>query len=203
MANTDKASLFKISYGLYVLSAKDGEKDNGCIINTPVQVTDTPCRITIAISKQNYTTELIEKTGRFNLSVLTEEVPFSLFQNFGFQSGREADKFNGLAFKRSENEIPYLTEYTNGFLSCQVVSSQDVGTHILFLAEVTEGKVLSDKESVTYSYYHKHIKPRPEQTKTKGYRCTICGYVYEGEPLPEDFICPLCKHGADVFEKIE
>ena len=198
-----KETLFKLSYGLFVLSARDGKKDNGCIINTAIQVTDTPLQICVAVNKANYTLEMIEKTGAFNLSVLSEDAPFSLFQRFGFQSGRNVEKFADFEKKqRSANEIFYLTEYANAFISAKVVNTLDCGTHMLLVAEVTQARVLSDTSSVTYDYYFKNIKPKPEK-KAKGYVCKSCGYVYEGEPLPEDFICPLCKHPASDFEKIE
>lgn len=197
-----KETLFKLSYGLFVLSARDGEKDNGCIINTVMQVTDTPLQIAVGINKDNYTYEMIKKTGTFNVSVLTEEVPFSVFENFGFKSGRTEDKFSSFENKeRSENGIFYLTKYTNAYISAKVVNTVDCGTHMMLIAEVTDAKTLSEAPSVTYDYYFKNIKPKPE-AKKKGYVCKICGYVYEGDPLPEDFICPLCKHPASDFEPL-
>lgn len=199
----NNAAMFKLSYGLYVLSAKDGAKDNGCIINTAAQVTTTPNRITIAVNKQNYTHDMIKATGIFNVSMLDETVPFDVFKTFGFQSGRDADKFQEVAFERSANGIAYVKDHTAAFISGKVVSEVDLGTHTLFLADVTDGEMLSGKEAVTYSYYQSNIKPKPEAVKKTGYRCKICGYVYEGEPLPEDFICPICKHGAIDFEKIQ
>ena len=197
-----KETLFKLSYGLFVLSARDTEKDNGCIINTVMQITDTPLQIAVGINKDNYTYEMIEKTGVFNVSVLTEEVPFSVFEDFGFKSGRTEDKFSSFNDKeRSENGIFYLTKYTNAFISAKVIKTLDCGTHMMLIAEVTDAKILSDAPSVTYDYYFKNIKPKPE-AKKKGYVCKICGYVYEGDPLPDDFICPLCKHPASDFEPI-
>ena len=197
-----KETLFKLSYGLFVLSARDGEKDNGCIINTVMQITDTPLQIAVGINKDNYTYEMIEKTGVFNVSVLTEDVPFSVFEDFGFKSGRTEDKFSSFNDKeRSENGIFYLTKYSNAFISAKVVKTLDCGTHMMLIAEVTDAKILSDAPSVTYDYYFKNIKPKPE-AKKKGYVCKICGYVYEGDPLPDDFICPLCKHPASDFEPI-
>ena len=197
-------SMFKLTYGLYVLTAKDGEKDNGCIINTVTQVTDTPKVVTIAVNKQNYTCKMIEKTGKFNVSVLSESVPFGVFKHFGFQSGRDVDKFDGYEnIKRSSNGIYYLTENVNAYLSCEVMSETDFGTHILFTARVTEANDLSQEKSVTYQYYFDHIKPKPVITeKKKGFVCKICGYIYEGDTLPEDYICPLCKHGAEDFEPL-
>lgn len=200
----NNAAMFQLTYGLFVLTAKEGTKENGCIINTVQQVTSNPLRISIAVNKDNYTHDMIERTGRFNVSILSEEVPFDIFKRFGFQSGREADKFSGLSgVARSENGIFYLTQYVNAFLSGKVAEKVDLGSHTLFIADVEDGEVLSDVPSVTYSYYHKYIKPQPEQKQTKGWRCKICGYVYEGEELPADYICPICKHGAADFEKIE
>ncbi len=198
--------MFKIGYGLYVLTAKEGAFDNGCIINTVCQVTSNPNRISIAVNKQNKTCQMIADTGVFNVSVLTTEAPFSVFQRFGFQSGNQVNKFEqDTVDVRSTNGIRYLKEYTNAYISGKVESRTDLGSHILFIAEVTDCEVLSERESVTYDYYHKHIKPKPQPVATErsGYRCKICGYVYEGETLPDDFICPICKHGASDFEKIE
>lgn len=200
----DPAAFFKLSYGLFVLTAREGEKDNGCIINTAQLLTDTPKRITIAVNKQNLTHDMILRTGVFNVSVLTEKVPFKVFQHFGFQSGRDTDKFAGWEGPRSANGLCYLPEYTNALLSGRVISTADYGTHTLFVAEVTEARILSEEPSVTYSYYFQHIKPKPQPQaeQKKGFVCKICGYVYEGETLPADFICPLCKHGAEDFEKL-
>ena len=200
----DPAAFFKLSYGLFVLTAREGEKDNGCIINTAQLLTDTPKRITIAVNKQNLTHDMILRTGVFNVSVLTEKVPFKVFQHFGFQSGRDTDKFAGWEGPRSANGLCYLPEYTNALLSGRVISTADYGTHTLFVAEVTEARILSEEPSVTYSYYFQHIKPKPQPQaeKKKGFVCKICGYVYEGDTLPEDFICPLCKHGAADFEPL-
>lgn len=202
----DSKAVFKLSYGLFVLSARDGEKDNGCIINTVIQVTSNPLRISFAVNKDNYTHDMVLKTGIFNVSVLTQSAPFELFKHFGFQSGRTADKFaDGNGARRSENGLYYAAEHTNAFISGRVISSVDCGTHTLFVADVTEAAVLSDEKSVTYEYYFANIKPKPqaEAQKKKGYVCKICGYVYEGDTLPEDFVCPWCKHGAEDFEPIE
>ena len=200
----DPAAFFKLSYGLFVLTAREGEKDNGCIINTTQLLTDTPKRITIAVNKQNLTHDMILRTGVFNVSVLTEKVPFKVFQHFGFQSGRDTDKFAGWQGPRSANGLCYLPEYTNALLSGRVISTADYGTHTLFVAEVTEARILSEEPSVTYSYYFQHIKPKPQPQaeQKKGFVCKICGYVYEGDTLPEDFVCPLCKHGAADFEPL-
>ncbi len=201
----DASALFKLSYGLFVITAKNAIKDNGCIINTAMQLTDNPKRITVAVNKSNYTHDMIKETGLFNISVLSEDAPFKMFQHWGFQSGRDVDKFAGIAgVSRSANGIAYLTEHINAFISCKVVSAYDYGTHTLFVADICEAKLLDqDAPSVTYDYYFKHIKPsvHPSEDK-KGFVCKICGYVYEGDVLPEDFICPLCKHGAADFERI-
>ena len=203
-AEVDPTAMFKLSYGLFVLSAKDGDKDNGCITNTVMQVTDVKKRIAIAVNKANYTHDMIMKTGAFNVSVLTTEAPFKLFKQFGFQSGRDVDKFaDGGVQARTANGISYVPEYSNAVISGKVVETQEYDTHTLFIAEVTEAAVLSNVPSVTYQYYFDHIKPQPQPTTEKsGYVCKICGYIYEGEELPADFICPLCKHGAEDFEKI-
>jgi len=201
-------AMFKFSYGLFVLTAKDGEKDNGCIINTAAQLTDTPKRINIAVNKANYTHDMIMNTGVFNVSVLSEKADFDTFKRFGFASGRDTDKFDGFeaSCQRSANGLYYVTEGVNSFISARVIDTHDYGTHTLFIAEVTEAQVISPDPSVTYAYYFAHIKPKPQpkiEEKKVGWVCKICGYVYEGDPIPEDFICPLCKHPASDFEKIE
>ena len=203
-AVVENEAFFKIPYGLYVLTARDGAKDTGCIINTAAQLTDNPKRMTITVNKANHTHDVIAKTGIFNLSVLTEDVPFSVFERFGFQSGRDAEKFAGWGEEsRSVNGVRYLAAYTNAFFSCKVIEARDCGTHTLFIADVTEARTLFDVPSVTYAYYFAHIKPKPASIEEKtGYVCKICGYVHEGETLPADFICPLCKHGAEDFEKL-
>jgi len=201
----DPTALFKISYGLYVLTAKDGGKDNGCIINTAMQVTATPLKITIVVNKMNHTHDMIARTGTFNLSVLTESALFGVFERFGFQSGRDADKFAGTGYDdRSANGLRYIPEHTNCVISGKVAESHDYGTHTAFVADVTETLILSKDASLTYDYYFKHIKPKPQATAARrdGYVCKICAYVFEGDELPEDFICPLCKHGAADFDKI-
>ena len=206
MATTiDASALFTVSYGLYVLTARDGGRDGGCIVNTVCQLTDQPKRISVCVCKQNLTCEMIQKSGLFNVSVLTQSVPFSEFQHFGFQSGRDVDKFAGRDDPRSENGLRYLRENCNALLSGKVTETVDCGTHTLFIADVTEAHVLSAEPSVTYAYYFAHIKPKPQPAaeKKKGFVCKICGYVYEGETLPPDFICPLCKHGAEDFEPLQ
>lgn len=196
-------AMFKLSYGLFVLTA-GGEKDNGCIINTVTQITDSPKRISIAVNKANYTHDLILKSGTFNVSILDTNADFALFTRFGFQSGREANKFEGLeSVARSENGLMYLTEMSNAFLSGKVIQTLDYGTHTVFIADVTEAKVLESAPSMTYAYYFDHVKPKPNNLTTPhGWVCKICGYIYEGDELPEDYICPLCKHGAEDFERV-
>ena len=198
-----KAAMYKLTYGLFVLTAKDGEKDNGCIINTAMQVTTVPNRMIIVVNKQNYTHDMIQKTREFNISCLSEEVSFEMFKHFGFQSGRDVDKMKGKTYPRAENGIVYVPEQTNAYISGEVISEADMGTHTMFVADVTDAKVLNDTESVSYSYYQKHVKPAPQAVKKTSWVCKICGYVYEGEVLPEDFICPVCKHPASDFEKKE
>ena len=197
----DNNSLFKISYGLFVLSAKDGEKDNGCIINTAQQITNAPNRISVAVNKANYTHDMIVKSKKFNVSTLTESTPFEIFQHFGFQSGKDTEKFVGEPL-RTENGIAYIGGVSNAVISGEVEQIIDCETHSIFIAKVTEAKILSDEKSVTYDYYFENIKPKPKKEEKKGYVCKICGYVYEGEPLPADFICPICKHGSEDFEKL-
>ena len=198
----DKSAMYQLSYGLFVLSAKEGDFQNGCIVNTASQVTSDPNRISVTVNKANLTCEMIDRTGEFNVSVLTETTPFAIFQHFGFQSGRDKNKFEGWGFKgTAKNGIYYLTNCTNAYISGKVVQKIDLGTHIMFIADVTDAEVLSKEPSVTYAYYQKHIKPQPAEKKATGYTCTVCGYVYEGDELPADFICPICKHGTDVFVK--
>lgn len=202
----DKA-MFSLTYGLFVLTAQENGKDNGCIINTAMQVTAQPNRISIAVSKANYTHDMIVRTGKFNISVLSEKAVFDTFRHFGFQSGKDVNKFeNYSAWKRSANGIAYVTEGTNAWISGTVEQMIDLGTHTLFIASVDDMDVLTSDPSASYAYYHAHIKPQPQKTEKTGktaWRCRICGYVYEGEELPADYICPLCKHPASDFEKIE
>ena len=187
-----------------MLTAREANRDNGCIINTVTQLTDSPKRISIAVNKQNLTHDMILKTGVFNVSILSERAPFAIFKHYGFQSGRDTDKFAGVpALARAQNGIYYLPDSTNAFLSGKVTQTIDLGTHTLFIADVTEARVLSDAPSMTYAYYFENVKPKPAALEKKtGWVCKICGYVYEGEELPPDFICPLCKHGAEDFEKL-
>ena len=197
------SALFKIGYGLYVLTAREGEKDNGCIVNSVMQVTSDPLQVAVCVNKNNYTCEMIQHTKKFNISVLTEATGFDVFKNFGYQCGRNIDKFaNFYDTKRSPNGVLYITKNTNAYFSAWVQQEVDLGTHIMFIAQLVEAEVLSDKPTVTYDFYQKNIKPKPQATEKRGWRCKICGYIYEGETLPNDFICPICKHGAIDFEKI-
>ncbi|MBE6555411.1 MAG: flavin reductase [Ruminococcaceae bacterium] len=202
----DNKAMYKLSYGLFVVTARDG-KDNGCITNTAMQVTTTPNRITLAVNKENFTHDMILKTGIFNVSILSEDAKFDVFERFGFQSGRDTDKFADYSdFARAQNGVTYITNGTNAVICAKVHDTVDLGTHTLFIADVTDALTLSDAPSVTYAYYHAHIKPKPDEKKPVGktvWRCRICGYEVEAEELPDDFICPLCKHPKEDFEKIE
>ncbi|MDE5865850.1 MAG: flavin reductase [Lachnospiraceae bacterium] len=201
----NQKAFFQLSYGLYIAASKSDQKMNGCIINTVTQVTDDPKQVIIAINKNNLTCDIVQKSGIVSISVLSETAPFSLFQHFGFQSGREVDKFVEMPFAMTKQELPYLTQHTTAYLDCKVVNSYDLGTHMMFLASVSDADVISNEKAMTYSYYHEVVKTQASSTMpaaTKGWRCTVCGYVYEGEELPPDFICPWCKHGASDFEKI-
>lgn len=196
-------ALFKIEYGLYVLTAKLDDKDNGCIINTLMQLTSDPLQIAISVNKSNYTCEMIQKTKNFNLSVVSDDANFELFKRFGYQSGKDINKFDGfLNVKRSQNGILYITQNTNAYMSATVKQELDLKSHVLFVAQLDDCELLADKSTVTYDFYQKNIKPKPETVKTKGWRCKICNYIYEGENLPSDFICPICKHSIADFEKI-
>ncbi len=199
---SDMSALFKIGYGLYVVTCNDGKKDNGLIVNTVTQVTDTPNRIAVIINKANYSHHVIKNTGIMNVNCLSVEAPFKVFQTFGFQSGRNVDKFAGESTVRSDNGLVILPNYINASLSLKVENYVDVDTHGMFICSVTEARVMSDKETMTYTYYQKNVKPKPQTEGKKGFVCKICGYIYEGDELPQDFICPLCKHGAADFERI-
>ena len=199
----DLTALFKIGYGLYVVTSNDGKRDNGLIVNTVTQVTDSPNRVAVCINKQNYSHHTIKNTGVMNVNCLSVEAPFKVFQTFGFQSGKNVDKFAGAAPLRSDNGLVFLPNYINAFMSLKVEDYIDLGSHGLFICSVTEARVISDKETMTYTYYQKNVKPKPETEGKKGWVCKVCGYIYEGDELPEDFICPLCKHGVADFEPIE
>ena len=198
----DMSALFNIGYGLYVITSNDGKKDNGLIVNTVTQVTNTPNRLAVTINKENYSHHVIKQTGKMNINCLTVDAPFSVFEKFGFQSGRNVDKFADCSPLRSDNGLVFLPRYINSFMSLAVEQYVDLGTHGMFICSVTEARVLSDRETMTYSYYHQNVKPKPQTEGKKGYVCIICGYVHEGE-LPEDFVCPLCKHPASDFEEIK
>ena len=199
----DLKALFNIGYGLYVVTSNDGKKDNGLIVNTVSQVTSTPNRIAVTINKQNYSHHVIKQTGKMNLNCLSVDAPFSVFECFGFRSGRTVDKFEGWEKYHSDNGLVFLPKYINSFMSLQVEQYVDLGTHGMFICSVTEARVISDLETMTYTYYQKNVKPRPQTEGKKGFVCKICGYVYEGETLPDDYVCPLCKHGAADFEPIK
>ena len=201
-SRNDPAALFSIGYGLYVVTTNDGQKDNGLIVNTVTQVTDSPKRVAVTVNKQNYSFHTIRKTGLLNVNCLSTEAPFKVFETFGFQSGRSVNKFENCTPKRSRNGLVVLPKHINAFLSLKVAEYVDLGTHGMFICDVTESRVLSSTPTMTYTYYQENVKPKPAAPKSKGYVCKICGYVYEGDPLPEDFICPLCKHGASDFEPI-
>ena len=201
--NNDFTALFRIGYGLYVVTANLDGRDNGLIVNTVTQVTDSPNRVAVTVNKKNYSHEIILKTGVMNVNCLSVKAPFAVFQNFGFRSGRDTDKFDGIEFSRGENGLAVLPAYANAYFGLKVERYVDLDTHGMFICAVTEAAVLSDDETMTYSYYHKNVKPKPQPKAKKGYVCKICGYVYEGEELPADFVCPLCKHGAADFEPLE
>ena len=199
----DDNAMQKLSYGLLVVTAHEGGKDNGCITNTVSQVTIKPNRITLAVDKSNYTHDMIVRTGKFNVSILSEDASFDTFKHWGFQSGRTIDKAAGIEFSRADNGVIYITSGVNAVLCAKVDNTIDLGTHSLFIASVEEAFCLNETPSATYTYYHEHIKPAPEKPKKKGWICVICGYIYEGEILPEDYICPLCKHPASDFKPLE
>lgn len=199
----DLTALFNIGYGLYVVTSNDGKKDNGLIVNTVSQVTNTPNRIAVCINKQNYSHHVIKQTGIMNVNCLSVDAPFSVFENFGFRSGRTADKFADEAPLRSDNGLAFLPKYINSFMSLKVEQYIDLDTHGMFICSVTEARVISDRETMTYTYYQNNVKPKPKTEGKKGWVCKICGYVYEGDELPEDFVCPLCKHGPADFEPIK
>lgn len=207
----DLTAFFKLNYGLYVISAMDGGRASGCVVNTLVQVTAEPARVTVAVNKENATAQAIQNTGFFAASVLTEDVPMDVISLFGFRTSREVDKFSEVPYQIDDHGVPYLCEGTNARFACKVLECWDVGTHLLFLAEVTDCEVLGTGHSMSYAYYHtvkKGLTPpkassyQKSTPKTTGWRCTICGYIYEGEELPPDFVCPVCKQPASVFEKI-
>ena len=202
MSKIDPKALFNIGYGLYVVTSRDGERDNGLIVNTVSQITSDPLTVAVAINKSNYSHDIIKKTGKMNVCPLSESAPFKVFETFGMQSGRNVNKFENCEPKRSENGLVVLPKFINSFFSLEVLNCVDMGTHGLFLCSVTETEIISDEDTMTYTYYHKNVKPKPQTDKKKGFVCTICGYVYEGETLPEDFVCPLCLHPASDFRPL-
>ena len=199
----DPKALYKFTYGLYLLTTRENGKDNGCIINTAIQVANEPTRISVAAIRGNKTCEMIQSSGVFNISAITTTAKFDLFQRFGMQSGRDVDKFAGFdGVERSENGLYYLTEHANMYMSATVTEQHDLGSHILFIGEVTDGQVLSEETGCTYGYYQSDIKPKPRKTEKKQWVCSVCGYVYEGEEVPDDYLCPLCKHGKEDFQLV-
>lgn len=204
----DKKAMYRLSYGLFVLTAREAEKDNGCIINTAIQAASEPNQLSICVNKANHTHDMILRTGKFTVSILSQKAEFELFRHFGFQSGRDVDKFETFdKCERGTNGLYYITEGTNAYISVTVKKTEDLGSHTMFIGEITDMEVLSDIPSVTYEYYQSHIKPAPQPTAKAEegknvWRCRICGYEYEGEELPEDFICPICKHPASDFERV-
>lgn len=210
MANIDNKALYNIGYGLYVITSNDGVKHNGMICNTVIQLTGTPLTVGVTINKSNYTCDIVQSTGIMNVNLLTESAPFSIFEKYGFSSGRDVNKFENTVYTLSENGLTVLNEYINSYMSLKVKQSIDLGTHVMFICDVTEAEVINNDPSMTYAYYHKNVKPKPaaktaapSNDAPRGYMCKICGYVYEGHPLPEDFVCPLCKHPASDFEPVE
>lgn len=202
MGNIDNKALHKLSYGLYAITCNDGERDNGLIVNTVVQVASSPLVLSVAISKENYSHDIIKNTKRLNINCLTINTPFDIFEKLGFRSGRDTDKLKDVFHWKSQNDLAVLSgEIINAFFCCQVTDYVDLGSHGLFICRVEDAVHISDDESMTYAYYHKNVKPK-KNAKKSGYVCSICGYVYEGDTLPEDFVCPICKHGATDFEKL-
>ena len=199
----DMNALFKIGYGLYVVTSNDGKQNNGLIVNTVTQVSDNPNRIAVNINKANYSYHVIKQTGILNVNCLTVDAPFKVFENFGFQSGRNTDKFVNYPYILSDNGLPILTNYINASISLKVENYIDLDSHGMFICSVTEARVMNNKETMTYEYYQKNVKPKPDTDGKKGFVCKVCGYVYEGDVLPDDYICPLCKHGASDFEPIK
>ena len=201
----DRKAMNKLTYGLFVLTAKMDGRDNGCIVNTVMQVTTTPNRIIVVVNKDNLTHDMIHETGEFNVTVLTEKSKFETFKHWGFQTGKKVDKMEAISYKRAKNSIIYLADEANAYISAKVVSETDLGTHTMFLADVTDAEVLSGDNSATYAYYHANIKQSPAAAEKpkKGFICTVCGYIYEGDVLPDDFICPICKHPASDFAPVQ
>ncbi len=199
----ENSIMYNISYGLYILTAKNNNKDNGCVINTLIQVTSTPNQVAITVNKANFTHDMIKESGEFNVSILSQAATFEVFEHFGFQSGKTVNKFENYPYaNKSKNGLIYLTNYSNSYICCKVSSAIDLGTHTMFIADVIDGEKLNNDPSLTYAYYQDKIKPKKQATNKKGYVCTICNYVYEGDTLPSDFVCPICKHPASDFRKL-
>ena len=202
----DNKALFRLGYGLYVVTSRDGERDNGLIVNTVMQLTDTPTRVAVTVNKSTYSHDVIRKSGVLNVNCLTVDAPFSVFETFGFQSGRDVDKFKDCSPSRTENGLAVLPGYINSYMSLEVVDYVDLGSHGMFICSVSEADVISDEETMTYSYYHANVKPKPAPKENEGgvkkYVCQICGYIHEGD-MPDDFECPICKHGKEDFEEIK
>ncbi len=203
MKNIDQTALFKLGYGLYAVTSKTGEKDNALIVNTVFQVTNTPLRVVVTIDKKNYSHDIIKSTGIMNINCLSVKAPFEIFEKFGFHSGKDTDKLSDVDFFRTENGLSCLSDYINAYISLKVFEYIDLDSHGMFICDVTEANVISDEETMTYSYYFANVKPKPETKNKKGFVCKICGYVYEGDTLPDDYVCPLCKHPASDFEPIK
>lgn len=207
MSTPNLSALHKIGYGLYVVTTNDGERDNGCIVNAVIQVTNSTPRVAVTVNKTNYTHDVIKKTGKLNLNCLSVDAPFYIFEKFGFCSGRDTDKFANMLPERSSNGLTYLPCFINAYISLEVEQYVELDTHGMFICKVTDAEVISKDASMTYAYYHANVKPRPQakpaEEKKKGYVCAICGYVYEGDTLPEDYICPICKHPASDFEPLK
>ena len=202
MSNDISKALQNIGYGLYAVTCFDGVKHNALIVNSVTQLTSSPNRILVTINKQNYSHQVIKQTGKLNLNCLTTSTPFSVFEDFGFKTGSKVDKLKGYSYSISKNGLAYLNEHINSFMSLKVESYVDMDSHGMFICTIEEGVVFNQIETMTYSYYHANVKPKPQTSGKTGYVCTICGYFYDGDPLPEDFVCPLCKHGASDFEKV-
>ena len=199
----DLTALFNIGYGLYVVTSNDGNRDNGLIVNAVTQVTNTPNRLAVTINKANYSHHVIKQTGRMNLNCLSQDAPFSVFETFGFQSGRNVNKFTDMEPLRSDNGLAFLPKHINSFISLEVEQYVDLDTHGMFICNITESRVISNSETMTYNYYQEHVKPKPQTAGKKGWACKVCGWIYEGDELPADIVCPLCKHGAADFEEIK
>lgn len=206
----NEKSLYKLSCGLYIISSSYEDKISGCVANTLQQVTSSPIQLSITLNKENYTEQLIEKSGKFNAVVVSQNIDMDVIRRFGFQSGKDIDKYEGITHREDRQQIPYVSEHTCAYYTCKVVSHLDVGSHVIFVGEVVDMEVLSEEEVMTYAYYHqvkngttpKKASSHQEQTEKHGWRCSICGYLYEGEVLPQDYICPICGAPAAVFEKI-